>query len=66
MIDRSLPDGTEAKTTITVGFQPTGSAQVISGAGNAIVVGRPVYRALIPGAEPFQSSRPTARVRVEP
>ena len=35
---RSLPDGTEIGTTITVQFAADGSASVISGSGNTIVV----------------------------
>ena len=35
---RSLPDGTEIGTTITVQFAADGSASVISGSGNMIVV----------------------------
>lgn len=37
-INRSLPDNTEAGTSITVKFKPDGSAEVVSGSGTTIVV----------------------------
>jgi prepilin-type N-terminal cleavage/methylation domain-containing protein len=64
-IDRSLPDGTEVKTTITVGFQPTGSAQVISGTGNAIAVGPIGVSCPSPRCRTVSFNEATARVRVE-
>lgn len=36
--NRALPDNTEAGTSITVKFKPDGSAEVVSGSGNIIVV----------------------------
>ncbi len=35
---RSLPDNTKASTSITVKFNPNGSAEVTSGSGNTVVV----------------------------
>lgn len=36
--NRALPDNTEAGTSITVKFKPDGSAEVVSGSGDTIVV----------------------------
>jgi prepilin-type N-terminal cleavage/methylation domain-containing protein len=35
---RSLPDDTEVGTSITIKFEPDGSAEVVTGSGNTIVV----------------------------
>ena len=35
---RTLPDNTKASTSITVKFKPDGSAEVVSGSGNTVVV----------------------------